>query len=137
MSRNLRTGYNYQCFSDGQDLGFATLGAPRSCVSGWAVAFEAATGNKDSYSDQWVYYILDGKIFKSIDGMVAPIQIQLTSNEIVIDQVSDFSILGAEPPSGNTQQPLITIKLVGTITTKNAVTPFSLQTSVSQRLLDI
>lgn len=138
ISRNLRTGYNYQCFIDGQPLGFSKLGAPRSCASGWAIAFEAATGNKDSYSDQWVYYISnDGKIFKSIDGAVS--FVQLTSDEITIDPdpISGFSVLGAEPPSGNTQQPLVIIKLIGTITTKNIVTPFSLQTAVSQRLLDI
>ena len=30
MSRNIRTGYNYQCFTNGQTLSPATLGVPKS-----------------------------------------------------------------------------------------------------------
>jgi type II secretory pathway pseudopilin PulG len=138
ISRNLRTGYNYQCFDSAHPtLSLSTLGAPRSCANGWAIAFESADGNPATYTDQWVYYISnDGKIFKSIDGATS--FIQLTPDEIVIDPVnSSFSVLGAEPPPGDLQQPFVTIKLVGTITFKNVVTPFSLQTSVSQRVTDI
>lgn len=136
ISRNLRTGYSYQCFSAGQSLSPGALGVPRSCASGWAVAFEAAGGNPTSFADQWVYYISnDGKIFKSTDG--ANNFIQLTPNEVAISQISSFSVLGAEPPAPNTQQPFITVKLTGMITAKGVVTPFSLQTSVSERLVDI
>ncbi len=136
ISRNLRTGYDYQCFSTGQPLSHPTIGSPRSCSSGWAIAFEISGGDTDTYDDQWAYYISnDGKIFKTTDG--ANNFIQLTPNEVVIDQISSFSVLGAKSPPSNTQQPLVLIKLIGSITTKNINTPFSLQTSVSQRLLDI
>lgn len=141
MSRNLRTGYNYQCFATGQTLTPATLGAPRSCPLGWAIAFEAADGDPASFADQRVYYILnDGNtntsgIFKSTDG--ANSFIKLTPNEVVISSVSSISVLGAEPPPGNTQQPLAIIRLIGTISTKNTATPFYLQSSASQRLVDI
>lgn len=151
ISRNIRTGYNYRCFSSGQSIPVGsndpTMGEPRSCLSGWAVAFEYAYGdNLDTaqdgdpidYNDQWVYYISNGKIFKSTQGpYVASSFIQLTPDEVVIDAASSFSVLGAEPLSSNQQQPLIIIKLVGRITSQNVVTPFSLQTSVSQRLIDI
>jgi len=64
--------------------------------------------------------------------------VQLTPEEVSINSVSGFTVLGAEPSTtGDTQEPLVTIRLVGTITFKNVVTPFSLQTSVSQRLIDI
>jgi Tfp pilus assembly protein PilW len=140
MSRNLRTGYNYQCFdSVHTTLSPATLGSPRSCTNGWAIAFEYQNGETSTYSDQWVYYISsDGKIFKSTNG--ANNFVQLTPDEIVIDTaLSGFKVIGAEPPSynGDTQQPFVTIKLVGKITFKNVETPFSLQTSVSQRVIDI
>lgn len=88
--------------------------------------------------------------------------VQLTPDEVVITnsvagvQVSGFSVLGAEPPltptliSGSNppeytyncsvpndcQQPFVIIKLVGTISSKGITTPFSLQTSVSQRRMD-
>ena len=61
---------------------------------------------------------------------------QLTPDEVVINSISSFSVLGAEPPPGDSQEPFVTIRLVGKITTQNVTTPFSLQTSVSQRLID-
>jgi type II secretory pathway pseudopilin PulG len=143
MSRNLRTGYNFQCYdSSHQTLSLATTSAgfPRSCASGWAIVFEYAGGNTATYgipatADQWAYYISGGKIFKSTDG--AQTFYQLTPDEVTITDASSFSVLGAEPPPGDSQQPFVTIRLVGNITLKGVVTPFSLQTSVSQRLIDI
>jgi len=139
MSRNLRTGTNYQCFDASHTtLSLATLGAPFSCQNGWAIAFETAGGNTSIYTDQWVYYISnDGKIFKSFDG--AQNFVQLTPDEVMINSISSgFSVLGAESPSlGDRQQPFVIIRLVGSITFKNVVTPFSLQTSVSERVIDI
>ena len=137
MSRSLRTGYNYQCFTPADSLlSPATLDIPESCASGWAIVFEVSEGNPATFDDQWAYYISsDGKIFKSIDG--ANSFIQLTPDEVIVNPISGFSVLGAEPPAANTQQPLILIKLVGSIATRDVTTPFSLQTSVSQRLLDI
>lgn len=146
ISRNLRTGYNYQCFNYGdptqQTLTQATLGAPRNCANGWALAFEYQNGvtpdpisGNQHMEDQWVYYIDNGKIFKSIDG--ATTFIQLTPDEVVIDPASSFVVIGAEPPPGDSKQPFVTIKLVGSITVNNVVSPFILQTSVSQRVVDI
>jgi hypothetical protein len=112
------------------------LSIPRSCALGWAIAFEISEGDTSTYDDQWAYYISnDGKIFKSTDG--ANNFIQLTPNEVTIDTISSFSVLGAKSPPSDTQQPLVLIKLIGSITTKNITTPFSLQTSISQRMLDI
>ena len=140
MSRNLRNGYNYHCFVSGDTIPASpasSISTPKSCSSGWAIAYEAAEGDKLSYNDQGVYYISnDGKIFKSTDG--AQTFIQLTPNEVVINTLSGFSVLGAEAPSfPNTQQPIVLIKLIGTINAKGVITPFSLQTSVTQRVVDL
>jgi prepilin-type N-terminal cleavage/methylation domain-containing protein len=149
MSRNLRTGYHFQCFdySAGQQTlsldSITTLASPRSCPKGWAIAFESAGGNPNSFLDQWAYYISNsGQIYKTTDG--ARTFIQLTPDEVFIDAngKSSFSVLGAESKASDSQQPYITIRLVGTITYKpgtsnSVVTPFSLQSSVSQRLIDI
>jgi len=137
MSRNLRTGYGYQCFTS-QALNSGTLGGPRSCADGYAVAFEAEGGNAGTYTDQWVYEFSNGKIYRSTNGMTSTLE--LTPPEVVMDNASGVSVLGAESfASGNTQQPLIIIRLVGTITIpgKNVVTPFSIETAVSQRNIDI
>ncbi|OGI57149.1 hypothetical protein A3B85_03400 [Candidatus Nomurabacteria bacterium RIFCSPHIGHO2_02_FULL_37_13] len=150
MSRNIRTGYSYRCFASGQSIPTGsndpTMDDPRSCANGWAIAFEYASGNSDPTvtNDQWVYYIDNtGKIFKSTQGpYIASNFVQLTPDEVVINTTaSGFSVLGAGP-SPDQQQSFVSIRLVGTITYKpgtssSVVTPFSLQTSVSQRLIDI
>ena len=140
MSRNIRTGYNYHCFISTDTIPSGTdpvVSTPNSCPSGWALAFESATGSTGDHNDQWLYYISNGKIFKSTVGPYAASSfVQLTPDEVVINPISGFSVLGAEPISTNNQQPFVGIKLVGTVTLKNVVTPFSLQTSASQRLID-
>lgn len=130
MSRNIRTGYDFHCSDN-----LSNFGTPLSCVSGKVLAFKSTSGN------QWVYKIdtTDGinfDISKSVDGGSS--WTQLNPNEINFSSASGFVVTGAEPPPGNSQQPFATVRLVGTITSaNNTVTPFSLQTSVSQRLVDI
>ena len=137
LSRNLRTGYTFHCINDGS---FANLTTPKSCASGGAIAFENALGDKNSSADQWVYKIesQDGgatfNIYKSVDN--AQNFVQLNPSEVVMNSISGFSVVGAEVPP-DTAQPFVIIKLVGKITYKDTETPFSIQTSVSQRLPDI
>lgn len=132
ISRNMRTGYNYHC----GDL--ASIESPQSCATGTIIAFEeATTGVAGNTGDQWVYKIESNNIFKSIEGGAPNTFVQLNSSEIILKPGSGFSVLGAEVPPGNTQQPLVNIRLVGEIIYKDTITPFSLQTSVSQRLIDI
>lgn len=143
MSRNLRTGSSYHCFVLGDTIPSSTspiVSTPKSCVNGWALAFESSNGVKSNDDDEWLYYIDNmGKIFKSTAGpYIASSFVQLSPDEVVIDaDASGFSVLGAEGVGSDSQQPFVTIKLVGKIIFKDVVTPFSLQTSVSQRLVDI
>lgn len=149
MGGNLRTGYSYRCYDSGDStITIVNVSSPttKSCANGWAISFEAAGGNPSIDTDQWVYYIgstgkfdKDGNvingIFKSTNGATS--FVQLTPDEVVISPGFGFSVLGAESPvSGDHQQPFVTIRLIGKITFKNVVTPFSLQTSVSQRVID-
>lgn len=138
MSRNLRTGENYHCFN-GADL--TDLDKPKSGEDCKAIAFKETISNKI-----WIYRIAsDGiglplYISKSTDGLLPPqpVYLKLNDDNIVIKDISHFSVLGAELPSdtpANFQQPLVNIVLVGEIHYKDTVTPFSLQTSVSQRLV--
>ncbi len=138
MSRNIRMGYSYHCIDDGDIV----KNNVHSCPTGKGISFKSSIDNS-----QWVYYVGVNNnglgIFRKVNGGVA---VQLTPDEVSIVgddpssglPVSSFSVLGAEPPrpNGDKQQPFVIIKLVGKITTKGVVTPFSLQTSVSQRLID-
>ena len=80
----------------------------------------------------------DGNIQKSVSGGVAGTFTILTPTEVKIDSSSSFTVFGAEPLPDDTNQPFIMIRLIGTITSKgDIITSFSLQTGISQRLVDI
>ena len=157
MSRNIRTGYDYRCFFgtganqwDINEVQAPDLEDPRSCPPGGtyvghALAFEEARfGTESNVNDQWVYSIqydsVDDSydIFKSIDGGDNFVQMNLA--EIQMLPSSGIVVIGAEAPStgggGDEQQPWVTIRLAGVINYKSATTPFDLQTTVSQRLID-
>ena len=148
MSRNLRTGYNYRCYyGDGNsptDWGQSgdVITTPRSCENGYAIAFEEAiSGNPLNDGDQWVYRISGNPLVieKSTNSGVT--WVPLHGEEIIVNNSPSFSVLGAEPPTvsngGNKQQPLVIIRLAGNIVYKNLNSPFSLQTMITQRLVDI
>ena len=147
MSRNIRTGYNYHCmpvYNGSVDV----VTSPKSCGKGAGIVFEAGDGNPADDTDQWVYIIkwvpATGQlgIFKDTKGCSSNCLtlVQLSPDEIIFDNISGFTVRGAEPASslapGNRQQPIVDIYLVGRIVTKGVTTKFSLQTSVSQRLVN-
>lgn len=138
ISRNMRVGKNYYCIESGDSR--IKVDVPKSGPNCLGVAFETSIGDPANDNDQWVYYIRNGKLFKSTVGPydTGANFTELNPDEVVLDTVSGFSVLGAEGLPGNSQQPLVVIRLSGKITLQNGVTtPFSLQTSVSQRLVDI
>lgn len=146
ISRNLRTGSGYHCldYEEGSisEASIGALSVPKSCEGGgWAIIFEPPRGNPNDTQDQWVYYISnDGKIFKAAGAPYGTSDfVQLTPEGVVVDPVkSGFVVYGAEPPTqGDLQQPFVTIRFVGSITYKDIVSPFSIQTSASQRTVDI
>ena len=138
MSRNLRVGYNYRCVSEYQ----IPDETPRSCPDGdMAIVFESSTGEVGNFNDQWVYAFVGTDILKSINGGGQAVALNrgLSEDDMTIEidgGQSGFFVTGAEPPMGDLDQPFVTIKLAGLITYKNISTPFFLQTSVSQRLVD-
>jgi Tfp pilus assembly protein PilW len=138
MSRNLRTGNNYHCIEtvsvgDNSIPAIATT-STLSGINCMGIAFNAQDGT------QWIYEIFSPSssisyIRKSTNGLA---WVQMTPKEAVMStSIHPFSILGAEPPPGDTQQPFVTIKLTGDISYQGVISSFSLQTSVSQRQIDI
>jgi hypothetical protein len=144
LSRNLRTAYTYHCFVDGQDTilpsPLSALNYPKSCAMGYGISFETDTGNPSNYNDQEIYYFSEGGLWK-ISGPYGGTSVptRLTPEEVELDtDLSGFSVVGAEAPgSGDQKQPFVTIHMIGEIKFKDITTPFALQTSVSQRLVDI
>ncbi len=140
ISRNIRTGFDYRCITDG-NFDTSTISTPQDCALGGAIAFESTYGDT-SRNDNQVVYKIDStggtsfNISKSTDSGAT--FVQLNPQEISLTSFSGFSVLGsAHKASGDSQQPFVTIKLVGNINYKDTVTTFSIQTSVSQRRIDI
>ena len=148
MSRNLRTGYHYHCLAtlDALPILDGTVNTPLSCSDGQGIIFETSKGSTTDDTDQWAYYISPApnrKIYKSTQGASDITKfIQISPDEVDIDTGSGFSVLGAEAPDsnggGDNQQPLVLIRLSGkVIDQRGGNIPFSLETTVSQRLIDI
>lgn len=148
ISRNARTGYDYRCYTGPLSFSDPEISTPQSCFNGWAIAFEESHGDNLSTNDQWVYKIesVGGDpfaIYKSTEGGAKGTFYKISDSAVRISPDSTFSVLGAEHPgdtlglTGDRQQPLITVKLMGEIEYKGIMTPFSLQTSITQRLIDV
>ncbi len=132
MSRNIRTGTEYSC-----DNAF-------DCSDG--AEFSFMNNNVTPTPEIWTYAIVNNNnpanpgndVTKTTDSGLPNI---LNPAEVVLDSNSGFIVIGAKPqttfPTDN-QQPYVIIKLSGTINYKNQpATTFLLETSVSQRFIDI
>lgn len=138
MSRNLRTGYDYHCITE-PTVPRVVVG-PQNCDFPGKGGISFKPQDFDSMTNNFplVYYISSNlndnrklSIFKIANGGS---DVQLTPDEVDIDPVSSFVVSGAG--LGDGKQPFVTIKIAGSITFKGVTSPFSLQTSVSQRKLD-
>ena len=109
MSRNIRTGSEYSL--DG-DTSFSFLPANET-TNHWKYSFSGLNLEKTDSSGTSV----------------------LNSPEISFSTGSGFTVVGQN--LSDDQQPFVTIRLVGKVSSPNGDIPFNLQTSVSQRAIDI
>jgi type II secretory pathway pseudopilin PulG len=140
MSRNLRTGTTYDCITTGSTIPASAVATSGTSCGGIAFASSNPTTQLAFFIGPNLSDSNKSSIFEETNGDLST-KVQLTPDEVSIDQANVFSVLGAEAPNpdgtGDHQQPFVTIRLVGHITYKNVITSFSLQTSVSQRQIDI
>lgn len=123
MSREIRFGTRYNCGL------VEPITTPTNCVLGSEVglSFRANDGKQISYRRG------ASNIVKSIDG--GP-EISVTAPEVNIQNLT-FYVSGASGPPGDTLQPRVIIIIKGEAGTKaSSQSGFTLQTEVSQRLLD-
>lgn len=128
MVRNMRTGTAYHCGSSGN------LETPQNCSGGDDfLALEAVGGSPGSSSDQVVYRLNGARIEKSENGGASFLPI--TAPEIEVTNLS-FYVEGAA--LGDGEQPKIIMTIAGEAgASARTRTDFSLQTTISQRILDI
>jgi prepilin-type N-terminal cleavage/methylation domain-containing protein len=132
ISRNARVGYNFYCDNSGFP---SSSGYPLSDCQFGASGLSFTKKNQDSSSeDIFIYQINNGSITREIIGSNS---VQLNNpSEIIIDSAkSGFRVFGSDP--NDDQQPIVTIRISGKIIYQGKETPFSLQTTVSQRSTDL
>ena len=140
MSRNLRTGFDYECL-DSYQGGINMSTTPRDCNGGKEIIFKPSGWTATNRTILDYGFVLNGSNnyydIHSINNN-NPESIKLNPDDVKFDSSSGFWVSGAKSPEeSDFQQPFVVIRLIGTITTKGNITPFSIQTSVSQRLLQI
>ncbi len=127
ISRNIRVGSKYHCGTSG------SIDTPRNCISGESfLAFEPNGGDTGTDDDQVIYRLNGSQIEKSTDGGLS--YLGITAPEIDIDTFT-FYVDGA--PSGDGKQPRVLLILSGHAGAGKTQVLFNLQTTISQRLLDI
>jgi prepilin-type N-terminal cleavage/methylation domain-containing protein len=139
MVRGLKTGTTYHCGSTG------TKTDPFDCASGLNyIAFETATGLASSATDQ-VVYCLGGtagcsatanQIFRSTDGGSTFLAVTPTPPAVSITQLL-FFVTGTTPNDNLQPRVVIIVRGTATGTNQKSATAFSIQTSVTQRGIDL
>jgi len=132
MSRNIRLGTNYHCHTT--DVVPPNLDATNNCASGGVLfAFEGVGGDSSTASDQVIYRFIEERIEKSSDGGASFVSI--TAPEVAIEDLT-FYVVGAT--RSDSLQPRVVVKVRGRAgISGRAETSFNLQSTISQRVLDL
>jgi prepilin-type N-terminal cleavage/methylation domain-containing protein len=138
IARNARLGFNYRCINNLNDLTSNFIETPQDGDNCIGVAFEPFYNPIIGDGTNQLVFLLDEpykSIFRS-DQIAQDIDEYLVMNSIDVEidvSRSRFIVSG----TGSGRQPTITIILNGTAYSGPRSTTFGLQTTVSQRLLNI
>ena len=140
MSRSIRVGSSYYCGASANPPSPTTLSVPQDCQSsgGLLLAFEETGGNPDDPNDQSVYRLNGTQLERSLKLSGANGSwVAITAPEVVITNFK-FYVTGSTPTSGSDfAQPRVLMIIKGTATVQGGPTEFTIQSSVTQRLIDI
>lgn len=133
MVRSLRQGQNFHCNKDSGP----SLTEPNDCPSGDdSIAFQPfeAFGSPLTRDTMWVYWLSNGRIYKSEQG--GDNGVPVTAPEVQIDYFRVY-VVGTEP--GDSVQPKVVIVVRGTAGGEKikTQTTFNIQATATQRVLDI
>lgn len=127
MSRDIRTGTDYHCSTTGD------ITLPRDCSSGAdLIAFEGVGGDNSTFADQIVYRLSGEKIQRSSNG--GEDFFDITAGDITVTDLM-FYVQGSE--FGDGLQPRVALVVAGSGGSGNSAFDFNLQTTISQRNLDL
>lgn len=134
FSRSVRVGSTYRCVQSNGDLNNTALDNPQDCAGGAdTLAFEPFGGLIGVFGDQVVYRLNNGQVERSINGGASFVPV--TSSDVVVENL-DFYVRGSSP--SDSEQPFVLVSMNGYVgATQKSRVNFNVQTSITQRLLDI
>jgi len=148
MVRNIRMGTAYHCGTK-NETNQTVLSTKADCPSGGdLIAFEAYGNSPTDISNQWVYWVENGRLYRSEDSRIT--KLPLTAPEVIIDSFKVYvtGAVGTLNTNGDTVQPKVLFSIQGTAgatndslsvigNKKKINTTFNIQAVASQRLLDL
>lgn len=127
MVKDIRVGTTYHA-----DITSGSITSPQDGVNASSFAFEKSGGDPDTSNDQVAFRLSGGSIERSNDGTAS--WTQITSSDVNIEELG-FNVYGSD--SLDQKQPRVAIVLRGNFTLADGTEEnFSIQTSMTQRLLD-
>ncbi len=139
MSRSIRVGSTYYCGDSSVPPSPLILSEPRDCAQsgGLLVAFEETGGDPDDINDQVVYRLNGTHLERSLESGANDTWVAITAPEVEITNFR-FYVRGSTPYSGgDLEQPRILMVIKGTADVQGGPTEFTVQSSITQRLIDI
>lgn len=139
MSRSIRVGSTYYCGDSSVAPSPSLLAQSNDCslTGGVLFAFEPTDGDPDDTSDQTVYRLNGSQLERSLESGANGTWVALTAPEVIISNFK-FYVTGSETlANGDTVQPRVLMIVQGTAHVQGGPTQFTVQSSVTQRLLDI
>jgi hypothetical protein len=139
MSRSIRVGATYYCGDTSIAPSPLLLSTPRDCAltGGLLLAFEPTGGDPTDISDQTVFRLNGSQLERSLESGANGTWVALTAPEVIISSFK-FYVTGSTPLlNGDTVQPRVLMIVKGTANVQGGPTQFTVQSSVTQRLLDI
>jgi prepilin-type N-terminal cleavage/methylation domain-containing protein len=141
MTREIRTGSEYYCGSVGQVTGAGVYGSPtavQNCTGGnvglsFREAGESITGGNDD--SRIAYYFENNRLWRKVGSQSAQ---EIVTNDVEITE-GRFIVTGATPLGTGTDivQPTVTILIEARASSSDATKTFTLQSTVTQRALDL
>ncbi|MCU0678796.1 MAG: prepilin-type N-terminal cleavage/methylation domain-containing protein [Candidatus Pacebacteria bacterium] len=141
MTREIRTGSEYYCGSVSQVTGAGVYGSPtavQNCTGGnvglsFREAGESITGGNDD--SRIAYYFENNRLWRKVGSQSAQ---EIVTNDVEITE-GRFIVTGATPLGTGTDivQPTVTILIEARASSSDATKTFTLQSTVTQRALDL
>jgi len=138
MSRSMRTGFAYHC-ENATEPQHPPITAVRNCPSspgGIFLAFEPSGGDP-STSDQIVYRLNGESIQRSTQAGIPGTWTAMTAPEVKIENMTFYVVGAGKESSGSQLQPRVLITIKGSAVIPGGTTSFTIQSAVTQRLLDL